>query len=156
MAIYQLQRQRRDTQQLARLTSELEHRVHRLATHLDQRIYRLNRVRDLLTGLMHVSVALRQKTRPHSDKLDIAVKRAMTFPELAALIDTINDERLGELHHQLEGILNHAIWPKMWNELDYAMEEADELLVQQSECIKDMHRRVLELLEETTRIEEDA
>lgn len=153
-AIYQLIRQRKDTENLARLTSDLEHRVHRLATNLDQKIYQLTRVRDLITGLVHVSVTLRQKNRSHSDKLEMAVKREMTMPELAALVEAINDNQLKELYRQLDDILFNPIWPHLWNELDYDMGTVDQLLIQQNTCIRHMHKRVLELLEKTTRIDE--
>lgn len=156
VAAIQLYRQGQDMKDLAHLTSELEHRVHRLAIHLDQKIYRLERVRDLITVLMQGSVALRQGSRLLPDKLDTAVTRGMTLPELAALIATINDQRLRALHTELAGILDNAIWPFLWNQMGYDLGEADVLISQQATCTEKMHRRILELLEETTQIEENA
>jgi hypothetical protein len=148
----ELHKQRQDTRDLAKLTSALEHRVHVLATHLDHRIYRLERVRDLSTGLMHVSVALRQGSREFKDKLDVAVKREMTMPELGALILAIDDEHLKELYSQLANIIANPIWPLMWNNMEYNMGEADQLILQQSNCIGRMHLRILELLVKATSV----
>ena len=63
VARIELRGQRKETEKLTRLTSDLEHKVHRLSTQLDQTISRLERIRDLITGLMHTSIALRQGNR---------------------------------------------------------------------------------------------
>jgi hypothetical protein len=151
----ELRAQRNETRELAKLTSDLDHRVHRLAVHLDYEKYRLERVQDLITGLMDVSVGLRQQSKPHDQKLALAVKREMTMPELAALINTIGDGELKALYQVLEGLLVNPIWPLMWNELEYDLGTADELLMQQNTQIKFMHQRILELLEETTQLARD-
>lgn len=155
-AIYQLSRQRKDTEHLAHVTSNLDHRVHRLATSLDQRITRLNRVTDLIIGLLHVTHALKQQSRSHPDKLDTAVKLNMTMPELEALINTIGDGDLHKLFQQLSAIINNEIWPLTWNNEPFDMGAVDQLLIQQSGITRQMHQRVLKLLEDTTHIEENS
>jgi len=149
----ELRAQRKETRQLAELTSDLDHKVHRLSVDLDQRMYRITRVRDLITGLMHVSVGLRQKSRPHSDMLELAIKREMTMPELTALINVINDAELSKLYKELEQILLDPIWPLMWNQKEYDLGTADELIMAQNTRIKFMHERILELLEEAIQTE---
>jgi hypothetical protein len=141
---------REETRKLAQLTSELEHRVHRLAAALDQKIERLHRVRDLITGLVQVSVGLRQGNRDKKDKLDLAIQRNMTFPELAALIITINDEQLTQSHANLQRVLLDDIWIQTWNDKPYDMGTIDHLIVEQSSHTREMHRRLLELLDQIT------
>jgi hypothetical protein len=134
--------------------SDLEHRVQRLALQLDQRIYRLERMRDLITGLLQVSIALRQSSREHKHKLDFAIQRGMTFPELDALVKVVDDELLIGLKDQLFEILNSDIWPKMWNLETYDLQVADELIMTQSAFTLKMHLRILVLWEEATRANE--
>jgi hypothetical protein len=136
------------------LTSDLEHRVHRLAISLDQRIYRLERIRDLITGLMHVTYALRQENRSTQDKLDVAIKLNMTMPELEALISVINDSYLQTLFQQLKATLTDELWPLTWNRMPYDMGSVDQLLVQQSDCTRQMHQRILLLVEEVASLDE--
>jgi hypothetical protein len=157
VARVELHGQRKATEDLARLTSSLEHKVHLLATNLDQSIYRLNRVRDLITGLVQTSIGLRQKHRKQEDKLELAIKREMTFPELNALVATIGNVDLRTLNDQLMAILTGneyaELWSKTWNDMDYDMVEVSKLIQRQAECTSEMHLLLLKLLEETTRIE---
>lgn len=147
----ELHGQREETKELVKLTSDLEHRVHRLATHLDQRIYRLKRVQDLTTELMKASIALRQQSRAFEDKLNTAVKRDTAVPELSALTTVIGDERLSQIFSEVEGVIFDPIWPLMWNRGEsYDMGKADALIQDQSNYTTGIHRRVLELMEDTT------
>lgn len=146
-------RQRNETRELTKLTSDLEHKVHRLSVSLDQKVYRLNRVRDLVGELMRVAYGLRQVDRDHQEKLNLAVQREISLPELAALVAVINDKELETAFDDLGKNQTDPIWPSMWNKKEYDFALADKLLMDQNVYTKIIHKRVLELLEETTKAE---
>lgn len=157
-AIYQLLNQRKDlekqreeTRELARLTSDLDHRVHRLSVDLEKRIYRLERVRDLVNGLVKCALILHQENSPHDAKLNAAIERGMAFPELDALVRVIADPALLELFQQFIPIANHKIWPNAWNNLAYDRTLVDMLILDQGTCARQIHERVLVLMEEASR-----
>lgn len=142
--------QRKETRELADLASELEHRVHQLSVGLDHRILRLQRLREILAELTHISLSLRQKNRSHENKLDLAAKREVLIAEFMALGRIIDDDRLHELILPVLNVLTGAehsnIWADMWNELPYDMGKADQLLRQLSDVGIEMHFRILQLL----------
>ncbi len=149
----ELRAQRKETEHLTRLTSELEHKVHRLATNLDHRIARLERVRDLITGLMHTTTALRQERRSVSEKLDLNVKQVMTFPELDALCNVINDDTLTKSKDKLFNVLSDETWRRLWVGQSYDEKHLESLLDEQVRCTRDMHQRLLILVEQLTEVE---
>lgn len=146
----EIKRQYQETEKLTRLTKDLDLRVHRLTTNLDQRIQKLTRVRDLITMLIQTTVIFRQGSSELSAKLNEAVRLAMTLPELEALITEIGDERLANLHSQLQTIVNDELWPLAWNEQPYDFGLADEMIRDQTAFTREMHRRILQLLETAT------
>jgi hypothetical protein len=115
VARVELMGQRRETERLTRLTGELDHKVQRLAIGLDQRISRLQRIRDLTTGLTQALTILRQQSQPQPAKLAVAIQIEMTKPELIALVSASKDDTLQKLGDEMVSNVENRKLPITWN-----------------------------------------
>ena len=97
------------------------------------------------------------------DKLDLNVKREMTFPELQALANITEDSELIGLSNELLSLLRVPdIWPLLWNKdkfenllperKEQVIRDIDELINRQSIITQKMHSRILVLLEQVTQV----
>ena len=65
--IHQTNIQHAETRNLAKLTAELDNRVHKLEASLDHRVTRLNRLNDLLRGIYFSNMRIIQKAKVLSE-----------------------------------------------------------------------------------------
>jgi hypothetical protein len=162
VARVELMGQRRETERLTRLTSELDHRIQRLAVGLDQRISQLERIRDLATGLTQALTILRQESQPLPAKLAAAIQIEMTKPELIALVNVSKDDSLQKLGNDIVANIEDERLPIAWNENNYKalslderikfMGEVDEIRNRQYRLATDLHTRVIELIKDATNV----
>ncbi len=150
----ELMAQRKETKALTILTSDLEHKVHRLATKLGHKIQRLERLRELISNLLRITIGLRQTGRPLPEFFDFWLQREMIVPEFHALIQTINDEKLTTLGLQLTDTLSKDIWRKTGYETDFDTDEFRKVYMLLRGYTQVMYQRILELMEEATQQDE--
>jgi uncharacterized protein YoxC len=163
-AKYEFVAQRKKTEQLTKMTSDLTHKVRVLATGLDQRISRLQRIRDLSTGLTQAVSILRQESQPLPSKLAAAIQIEMTKPELIALANASGDDSLQKIGNAMVSNVENVSLPTAWNERIYNalsidelikfMAELDEIRNRQYTLATQVHTRIIELIEDATNVSE--